>query len=130
MLQHAKHTPDATLRAREIDFARRQLDYILGSSGRSFLVGWFDNYPQFPHHAAASCPNMPAPCDWGAFSSPSPNPQVIRGGLVAGPGGVEFNPVDPDDSFCDQRSDYITNEVAIDYNAGFTTALAGLAQLL
>lgn len=27
-------------------------------------------------HAAASCPNLPAPCDWSNFDSPGPNPQV------------------------------------------------------
>lgn len=28
------------------------------------------------HHAGASCPNLPAPCDWSAFDAPGPNPQV------------------------------------------------------
>ncbi|GFH05895.1 endoglucanase [Haematococcus lacustris] len=42
----------------------------------------------------------------------------FTGALVGGPSN--------DDSYSDVRTDYIHNEVAIDYNAGFTGALAGL----
>ena len=38
----------------------------------------------------------------------------------AGPG--------PDDSYVDVRSNFTTNEVAVDYNAGFTGVLAALKQ--
>ncbi len=38
---------------------------------------------------------------------------------VAGPGN--------DDSYVDVRTDYVKNEVAVDYNSGFTGALAALA---
>jgi endoglucanase len=51
-----------------------------------------------------------------------PNPQVLYGGLVGGP--------NDGDSYKDVRSDYVSNEVAVDYNAGFTGALAGLVQML
>ncbi len=51
-----------------------------------------------------------------------PNPQILYGGLVGGP--------NDNDSYQDKRSDYVGNEVAVDYNAGFTGALAGLIQLL
>ena len=40
--------------------------------------------------------------------------------FVAGPG--------PDDSYADNRSNYTTNEVAVDYNAGFTGVSAALTQ--
>lgn len=43
------------------------------------------------------------------------------GALVGGP--------DINDQWADDRSDYVTNEVAIDYNAGFQSALAELAEL-
>ena len=129
-LVHAKRNPDAAKRAAEVEFARRQVDYALGSAGRSYVVGWGHYPPLQPHHAGASCPNMPAPCDWAQFSSPDPNPQVLHGSLVAGPGGAQISAAAPDDTYFDVRSDYITNEVASDYNAGFTTALAGLFQML
>lgn len=88
-----------------------------------------------------SCPNLPAPCTWDNFHSPAPNPQVLRGALgmniffvfsishldlmfifhiVGGP--------DQNDNWADDRSDYITNEVTIDYNAGFQGALAELSK--
>ncbi|KAL4444350.1 hypothetical protein ABPG75_012087 [Micractinium tetrahymenae] len=112
------------LRASAIDFAKSQIDYMLGAGGRSFVVGWGTNPPLQCHHAPASCPDRPAPCNWGNFDAPGPNPQVLYGALVAGPAGPG------DDTYNDKRTDYVTNEVTIDYNAGFTAALAGLIQLL
>jgi hypothetical protein len=43
----------------------------------------------------------------------------INGGLVGGP--------DQQDQFPDKRNDYQRSEVAMDFNAGFTGAAAGLA---
>ena len=31
-------------------FAKKQLDYILGSNGRSYVVGFGVNPPERPHH--------------------------------------------------------------------------------
>lgn len=101
-------------------FAHRQIRYMLGSSGRSFVVGYGENPPMRPHHRASSCPLMPAPCDWTAMNNPGPNPSILYGALVGGP---DFH-----DNFKDNRADFISNEVAVDYNAGFTGALAGLSQ--
>lgn len=99
-------------------WATKQVGYILGDTGFSYLVGYGTNYPRQPHHRAASCPNPPAVCDWAAFNSPSPNPQVIQGALVGGP--------DASDKYQDSRSAYVYSEVAVDYNAGFTGAVAAL----
>ncbi|KAI3425705.1 hypothetical protein D9Q98_007681 [Chlorella vulgaris] len=124
MLVRAGALPAATEeRAALLALARSQVDYALGSAGRSYVVGWGLNPPLRAHHAAASCPSPPAPCTWSDFGSPAPNPQVLLGALVAGP-------ADTDDSYSDRRDDYITNEVAIDYNAGLTGALAGLLELV
>ena len=43
---------------------------------------------------------------------------------------VPFTSAGPaaDDSYADSRADYTKNEVAVDYNAGFTGALAALTQ--
>lgn len=125
-LLRAAQLPRAHLtRAAALSFARSQVDYALGSSGRSYVVGWGVNSPKQPHHASSSCANRPAPCNWDTFKSPAPNPQVLFGALVAGPAG----PGDAE-TYRDVRSDYVTNEVAIDYNSGFTGALAGLLHLL
>jgi len=102
-------------------FAKSQIDYMLGDAGRSFVVGYGVNPPQRPHHTSSSCPNMPAPCTWEQFSSPAPNPQTLTGALVGGP--------DINDHHVDDRADYVSNEVTIDYNAGFQSALAQLCYL-
>ena len=46
---------------------------------------------------------------------------MLYGALVGGPSA-------PNDAYTDNRGDYVMNEVATDYNAGFTSALARLYQ--
>ncbi|UJR38030.1 hypothetical protein I4U23_030712 [Adineta vaga] len=125
-LRHAGNVAFVCLQAAEIgintqeyvDFALQQINYILGDSGRSYVIGFGYNSPQRPHHRSSSCPSKPAVCDWNSYNSPSPNPQVLIGALVGGP--------DKNDNYDDNRNDYIKNEVATDYNAGFQSAVAGL----
>lgn len=57
----------------------------------------------------------------GTFSSSTPNGHVLTGALVGGP--------DKNDAYSDKRDDYVHNEVACDYNAGFQSSLAGLLHL-
>ncbi|XP_042211150.1 endoglucanase E-4-like [Homarus americanus] len=104
------------------EWAASQIDYMLGSTGRSFVVGYGPEAPERVHHAAASCPDLPEVCDpdW-AMKQPGPNPQTVWGALAGGP--------DKDGNFVDDREDYVHNEVAIDYNAGYTPSLAGLIEL-
>ncbi|XP_076451288.1 endoglucanase E-4-like [Babylonia areolata] len=93
-----------------------QIHYALGDTGRSFVVGFGTNPPTQPHHRGSSCPMKPAPCGWEAQQNPGPNPHVLYGALVGGPGSS--------DQYQDDRKDYIHNEVACDYNAGFQAAVA------
>lgn len=111
--------PTATKRTIDCT-VRQQLGYILGDSGRSFVVGFGVNSPQRPHHRASSCPPLGTACTWDHFNTPNPNPHTLFGALVGGPAG--------DDSYTDARNDFIKNEVATDYNAGFTGALAAAEQ--
>ncbi len=67
---------------------------------------------------SSSCPSRPQVCDWNAYNSPQPNPQLLTGALVGGP--------DQTDNYEDRRDDYVKNEVATDYNGGFQSAVAGL----
>lgn len=94
------------------------IDYILGDNPRnsSYLVGYGDNSPQQPHHRAASG------VGWDGFRNGLPNENILYGALVGGPSQAN------DFAYADVRSDYIANEVAIDYNSGFTGALAFSAQ--
>ncbi|MDQ8207917.1 glycoside hydrolase family 9 protein [Coraliomargarita sp. SDUM461003] len=100
--------------ARYSDFAKAQINYALGSNpqNRSYVCGFGVNPPINPHHrnAHASTTND--------IDSPNDNRHVLYGALVGGPG--------IDDAYVDDRSDYQRNEVAMDYNAAFTGALARL----
>jgi aryl-phospho-beta-D-glucosidase BglC (GH1 family) len=99
------------------DFAVNQINYILGDNPRnsSYLVGFGDNSPKNPHHRAASGV-------WdGNVSNPTANRHILYGALVGGPESAD------DYNYHDVRSNYISNEVALDYNAGITGALARLA---
>lgn len=98
-------------------FAKSQIDYLLGNNSKkfSYLTGFGLLYPKQPHHATAEG-------RWGGNNDvgyPGDNRHIDYGGLVGGP-------KDTNDTYQDNRNDYIGNEVALDYNAGFVGALAGL----
>ncbi len=93
-----------------IDFYESQINYALGSSGRSFVVGYGNNPPEHPHHRTAQG-------SWADnMSEPNYHRHTLYGALVGGPNGS--------DGYNDVVSDYNCNEVACDYNAGFTGLLA------
>ncbi|EGC36908.1 hypothetical protein DICPUDRAFT_87197 [Dictyostelium purpureum] len=97
------------------DFTVKQISYILGNNPnqQSFVVGVGENHPINPHHRAAhhSLTNN--------IMNPVNNTYLITGSLVGGPS--------QDDSYKDDRTDYVRNEVALDYQAGFVGSLAYLA---
>jgi endoglucanase len=104
----------ATLRARYHDFAVKQINYILGDNPqhRSYEVGFGNNPPLNIHHRTSHG-------SWANdLNTPTNQRHILYGALVGGPGN--------DDSYADNRSDFTKNEVADDYNAGFTGALARL----
>merc|ERR1712117_669313 len=103
-------------------FVDKQIGYLLGDTENgSFLIGFGENYPLRPHHRASSCRSpITSPCGDAEKNSPAPNPQILIGALVGGPDSM--------DNYNDARDDYISNEVAIDYNAGFQSAVAYLAK--
>ena len=89
------------------------MDYILGNNpaGVNYVVGAEKSSPIAVHHRGAS----------GTFdcsANPPYNIFTLYGALAGGPGA--------DDSYKDTRSNYQMNEVALDYNAGFTLCLASL----
>ncbi len=106
---------DATRKARYHDFGVRQINYALGDNPRSssYVVGFGANPPTMPHHRTAHG-------SWlDSITTPAASRHVLYGALVGGPGS-------PNDAYTDSRQDYVANEVATDYNAGFTSALARL----
>ncbi|HOQ37757.1 MAG TPA: glycoside hydrolase family 9 protein [Acetivibrio sp.] len=101
---------DPSKAAKYQEFAKKQVDYALGSSGRSFVVGFGVNPPKNPHHRTAHG-------SWcGMMDTPPESRHVLVGALVGGPGSS--------DNYNDSLSDYQCNEVANDYNAGFVGVLA------
>lgn len=128
-LRHAANVAYICFRAADLGikkneyrrFGMQQIHYMLGSTGRSFVVGFGKNPPQRPHHRSSSCRDPPTICDWDEFHTLNPNPHVLQGALVGGP--------DENDRYWDDRKDYKKNEVACDYNAGFQSAVAALRSL-
>ncbi|MBQ8906754.1 MAG: glycoside hydrolase family 9 protein [Ruminococcus sp.] len=107
---YAKETGDTTF----VDWAQGQMEYIMGKNpmNRPYIVGYSETAASHPHHRAAhgsKTLNMDEPAD---------QTHVLWGALVGGP--------DSDDWHRDITKDYIYNEVAVDYNAAFVGACAGL----
>ncbi|NEQ23451.1 MAG: hypothetical protein F6K28_30715, partial [Microcoleus sp. SIO2G3] len=96
------------------DFAEGQIDYILGDNpnNRSYMVGFGENSPQNPHHRGSHGSTT------NNINDPVNNRNVLVGALVGGPSAPN------DNAYIDDRTNYVTNEVALDYNAGLTGALA------
>jgi len=78
------------------------------------MVGFGDNFPKNPHHRAASGTTN--------INDSNPNEYTLYGALVGGPSAPN------DNAYQDNRNDYIANEVALDYNAAFTGALARMTK--
>lgn len=94
------------------DFAVSQAGYALGDTGFSYQIGFGEAYPVHPHHRTAQgsyCDNM---------NEPGTARHILCGALVGGP--------DASDGYEDTVTNYNTNEVACDYNAGFTALMAKL----
>ena len=85
---------------------------------QSFLIGFGSKYPQHPHHGRSSCPDPPEQCGWGKFNNAQTNHE-LTGALVGGCKAA-------DDNYNDSIDDYFSNEITLDYNAGFQSTIAGL----
>jgi hypothetical protein len=116
-LVYSDKTTDAARKARYHDFAVRQINYALGDNPRnsSYVIGFGANSPRNPHHRTAHG------SWWDSQQVPTETRHVLYGALVGGPSAAN-------DAYTDSRSDYVMNEVATDYNAGFTSALARLSR--
>ncbi|MGD0835615.1 MAG: glycoside hydrolase family 9 protein [Polyangia bacterium] len=97
-------------------FAKAQADYALGSTGKSFMVGFGSSYPHHPHHRTAHS-------SWAnSMTVPANHRHTLTGALVGGP--------DQNDVYTDTIDNYTQNEPACDYNAGFVALLAQLTNRL
>lgn len=118
-LAHGSRLSDAAKRDRYERLALSQINYILGDNprGASYVVGFGANPPRNPHHRAAH--------DSPTFSidNPADNRHQLTGALVGGPASAN------DFDWVDDRRDFVRNEVATDYNAGYSGALAAIVVL-
>jgi endoglucanase len=98
-----------------VEWARGQMDYVVGDNpfGYSLIVGYPspEGAAQHPHHRAAHGSTT------NAMDDPPEHKHVLWGALVGGP--------DAEDNHVDETTDYVYNEVAVDFNAGMVGALAG-----
>ncbi|THU71374.1 hypothetical protein C4D60_Mb04t00720 [Musa balbisiana] len=107
------------------DFAKTQIDYILGSNPQkmSYVVGYGKRYPKHVHHRGASIPKngVKYSCKggWKWRDTKKPNPNTIVGAMVAGP--------DRHDGFKDVRTNYNYTEPTLAGNAGLVAALVSLS---
>jgi endoglucanase len=118
-LIHAKSIENVDMERslRYKNFGKNQIDYMLGNNpqGISYVIGYGDRFAVNAHHRGAH----------GSWSNninvPKDNRHILYGALVGGP--------DLEDRYSDDRNDYVKNEVAIDYNAGFQGAVAALLEI-
>lgn len=118
-LAYSAQLGDPTKRDRYQRFALRQINYILGDNPRasSYVCGFGANPPRNPHHRAAhDSPQY-------SIDTPALNQHELTGALVGGPASAD------DFDYVDDRRDYVRNEVATDYNAGYSAALAAIVAL-
>jgi len=92
------------------NFAVSQVNYALGSTGRSFVVGFGTDPPVNPHHRTSHSSYA------NNMNEPAEQAHTLYGALVGGP--------DSGGNYQDVITNYTVNEVACDYNAGFVCALA------
>ena len=102
-----------------LDFAKSQIDYILGKNpnNMSYVVGFGDKYPKYPHHRAANGMLEGPPADEKKNAGMR---HILYGALV---GGADIN-----DKYIDDINEYVYTETGLDYNAGLVGALAGMSK--
>ena len=90
-----------------------QMKYLLGNNAakQCFVIGYNAYGPKYPHHRAASGYT-------GKDQGTTAQKNMLIGALV---GGQKI-----DGSYVDSASDYVCNEVAIDYNATLVAAAAAI----
>lgn len=119
---------DDSARAKKYDdWAKSQLDYVLGDNdlGMSYVLGMGDKQPSAFHHRTASGIHDDHWNDLGQEPDPTAAESwqteyahTLYGALVGGP--------NKDGKYVNSVAQYEYSEVAIDYNAGYTSALCAM----
>ena len=96
----AARAPPHPLQGNLIGVHCAQVCYVLGGTGRSFVIGCGANFPRNPHHRDSAL-KLKDSGNWDLFNASATeysNPNLLAGALVGGPG--------VDDGYEDLRSDY------------------------
>ena len=111
------------------NWAMGQMNYLMGDNPAkwSYIVGFGSNAPGVGSQVGGSATAASHPHQGGAQGSltnnqsvPLTDNHILWGALVGGPSSAD----QPDDV----TTDFVLNEVAVDYNAALVGALAGLYQ--
>ena len=111
------------------NWAMGQMNYLMGDNPAnwSYIVGFGSNVPYVGSEVGGSATAASHPHQGDAQGSltnsqtdPLTDQHILWGALVGGPSSTD----QPDDV----TTDFVLNEVAVDYNAAFVGALAGLYQ--
>jgi len=102
-------------RKQYVKFIQKQVDYIQGDNPAKvdYVVGADPSSPKSVHHRGSSGTT-------DTMGKPAKNVFPLYGALAGGPGAR--------DDYKDDRTNYNSNEVALDYNAAYTGLLAFLIQ--
>jgi hypothetical protein len=128
-LAYRKNFPSDPESTKFTDWAMGQMNYIMGTNPAkwSYIVGFGSNVPGVGALAGGIATAASHPHQGGAQGSltnnqgdPATDRHILWGALVGGPSSTD----QPDDV----TTDFVLNEVAVDYSAALVGALAGLYQ--
>lgn len=100
------------------EWAKNQMEYLMGRNpmGYSYIVGYgYEKglpFAHHPHHRAAHGSKT------NSMNDPAEHRHTLWGALAGGPDNSDYH--------IDSTTEYAYNEVAVDYNAAFVGACAGL----
>ncbi len=128
-LAYRRHFPSDPKSVLFSDWAMGQMNYLMGDNplSRSYIVGFGSTTQGIGSQVGGSAVAVSHPHHADAHGSttnnqddPAVDRHILWGGLVGGP--------DLKDQHSDITTDFVYNEVAVDYNAALVGALAGLYQ--
>ncbi|WP_040665058.1 glycoside hydrolase family 9 protein [Nafulsella turpanensis] len=104
-----------------LDHALSNLDYLLGrnATGYSFVTGYGDKTPMFPHHRPSEADGIEAPVPGLLAGGPNPGQQDK----------CDYPSNAADESYVDATCSYASNEIAINWNAPLVYLTAALEAL-
>jgi len=105
-----------------LDLALGNLDYLMGrnATGYSFVTGFGDKTPMFPHHRQSEADGIADPIPGLIAGGPNPGRQDKC---------TTYTSSIPDESYTDNVCSYASNEIAINWNAP-AAYLAGAIEVL